>query len=658
MIYVVETKSSKYPKISIEEAKNFLKNNEILGFDLETTGYFPQNSHILAAGFGNSENQIIVPGHLLSELKKEMLACTLIVQNLAFDFRFCLHIDIWLEKYYDTMIAEKVIYQGLKRHGYSYEDLVKRYVNITIDKSFQKKVAFSNIEDLQFQEYLAQDVKYLEIIMNNQKKILTEQNLNKTFFLIENPYIQNLAYSAYHGFKVNRKYLNELIDKRVKEQEDLINKMNQYIINNNIEEFIEYTSTDLFNESSKTVSINWKSSQQVIAVFKTIGIEVLAQNPTTKEFKPSSSYKLIGKHKNDLAKLFGKYGKLRKKLESFGFNIQILLQHFTDDRIRTSYNQIVDTGRISSGGKTFDKIKLINLQNVPTDKEDREIYEAGEGNSLIILDYSQQEPRLIASQSNDAKYAEYAINPEMDLHCFFAQFRFPELRELSHKEIAKLHSDKRTQCKAITFTFAYLGTAYTIHQRTGIPLIECEAVEKHYWEEFSNVKKFCDDCYNIAERTGKIIINNVTNRHRLLDFFEYYTQLKALLTKDFMAKYSEGKKNNNAFYLANKSKVSAFYKYQSKIKKLAVNTKIQGTGADMTKLAEILFLNELKREKLLGIVFIPNRVHDEIDIECPDNLIPKIQKIAESCMMKSAELFLQKHIPMKIGITVSKKWVK
>jgi len=656
MIYIVDIQNSKYPQITLDQVKAFIDNNPVLGFDLETTGFFPQTSQVTAIGLGTTQHQIIMPGKYLTEIGACLYNTKLIGQNLFFDLRFTIHHGLWLTNYVDTMIAEKVIRQGHKS-GFGLDALILKYLNITIDKKLQQEIAFTDINKTEFIEYLAQDVKYLNTIHEKQNQELLDKKLKKVFYFIENKFVSCLAYSAYHGFQADKPYLIDLIAKRQNKLAEVVKKLDEQILLTNSEQFITYNSSTLFEQESKVVDINWNSPIQVIAFFDSIGINVTSKNKKTKEFKSTSSYKEIEKFDHPAAKLYGEYSKLEKQISSFGLNILKLLEQFSDDRIRTSYNQIVESGRISSGGKTFDKIKLTNLQNIPRTKEDRAVYISKPDYSLIILDYSQQEPRLISEFSKDPKYSEYTLNPELDIHCMFAQFRYPELRNLSHPEIIKKHSDKRSECKSLTFAFAYLGTAYTAHQNSGIPLAECEELETKYKQTFPLLYSYYDKCFKETETLGYILINDITNRRRYLPEMSFYLNLKQKLNPTFMVQYSESKKQNGPFYLTNKALVSKFFRLKSEIQRVSVNTKIQGTAADMTKIAENLILSEIVSKGLLHKVLIPNRVHDEIVLECPDSMIEDIKSLAENCMMKAAELFL-KHIPMHIGITIAKKWLK
>lgn len=657
MIYLVDYQVPDYKTINLQQAKNFFLGNPILGFDLETRGFFPQNDAVTAAGFSNGNDTIIVPDRLITELKSEIIATTLIGHNLFFDLRFLIHKNIFIQKYWDTLICEKVLTNG-KTVKRDLETVIKKYCNISVDKSLQNNIHKSEITNRHFIEYLNNDVQYLIKIKNDQDQALNEKRLKKVFYLIENPFVACLAYSGYHGHQIDVEHLKNITEKRLALVTEYENKMREFILENRIEDFIVYTSENLFESGKENVDINFKSSRQIITLFKAIGIEVNQKNKQTKKVNTTSSYKLIGKQNHPLAKIYGSYGKERKKIETFGLNVLKLIERFSDNRIRTSYNQSVDSGRVSSGGKTFDGIRLINTQNIPKSEEDRIVYIAKPGYQLVISDYSQQEPRTLAEFSKDDLYAKYTLDPELDMHCLFAQFVYPELKELSHKEIIKNHSDKRSIAKGVTFAMAYLGNENTIQENTGLDLNICKEIHDFYYKTFNKIKTYYDWCYEDAIKHGYIRINTVSNRIRYLDNFENYKRLETLINnRDFKIKYYDSKKSQGRFYQDHKLHVSNYFRKQNDYKKQSVNTRIQGTGADMTKLGEIYIYQELVKHDLLNKVFIPNRIHDEIVSEAPNEYADKIKLLQESCMMKAAETFL-KVIPMKIETKINPKWLK
>ena len=654
MIYTVGYEVDGFKSTTIQDVKNFIHAKKIIPFDLETTGFFPQNSSIISISIGDINNQFIIAPELLHELKYEFENYTVIGQNLLFDLRFLIHQDIWVSDAIDTYLNQKILTTGIDTAKADLGTLCIMYMNIEIDKAMQGNVAYSSKNDPNHIYYATTDVKYLEIIYKKQLIKLERQELIKTYTL-EKRFLLALAYMAYCGMGVDINILRDQLKIQQARADELIKLLNQSIIDNNIEEFIVKQLGSLFPEEVKTC-INWNSSSQVIEYFKYFNISMFTLDKSTKEMKPTVSVDQLAEIDHPYAKLYVEYSHLKKLLSTYGYNIEKMVLTMPDNRLRTNWTQIVDSGRLVSGRgkeKLKGNIKFTNLQNFP--QSGRNIFTAKPGHSYIIADYSSQEPRLIAEYSGDKGFADHNTGVK-DMHCFFVQRKHPETMSMTHNEIKKKYPDERKECKKITFAMTYLGDHHTIHRNTKLPEELCKQIEKDYYETFSGVKPYFEQCYQDLLKREYILIDPISKRKRYVPEVRLYKAFKAQI-QAIKHEYWQAKKENSEFYHKHKHAFSKTMKLENALRKAAANTPIQGTGASMTKLAAIYIMEEIINNKLMNIALCVNMVHDELVYEVPDAYLDFFTNIVNVNMIKAAQVFM-KTVPMTVEIKTNTKWIK
>ena len=655
MIYTVSYEVPGFQSCTVKEAVSYLSKLPLVGLDLETTGFFPKRCHIISMGFGDQEHQFIAGPELISDFMDIFMNKELVGQNLLFDYRFLYEHGVYPERCVDTYLNENLIYNGYKTRRADLGTLIHNYIGIDIDKEFQKKVYLTSKELPQHITYLAQDVRHLSTINSKQQTLLAKHKLLDVARL-EYKYLPALAYCANCGFKVDIPLLVKKVAAMETRLLELTSELNQGIIDENIEEFIHYTN-DLFPDP--TVKIKWSNKLAARKFFEHIGIIMTRKDKKTKTQVSTLSSEQLGKMDNKHAKNYAAYSEVHKQLTTYGKNILDMAIKFSDSRLRTTYTQITQAGRTSSGRGKDNAIsgetgtKMCNLQNFP--HESRDIFIAEEGHSFIIADYAQQEPRITAEYSSDPAYYEYCAGVK-DMHCFFVQCVYPETRELSHADIKKKYAKERTFCKQITFAMAYLGSAKTIFDNTGLPIELCKEIEEKYYATFNGVKAYYDECLALTLKYGYILINEISGRKRFIPEVDQYREVKEKNDK-IRRQYWESKKVDGEFYHQHKGSFSEQAVLLSKIHKESVNTPIQGTAADMTKLATIYLWDFLKEHKLLDIVKFNVNVHDELVFEAPDDMIDLIKNQVRVDMIRASQVFLKK-IPMELDVKVAKSWIK
>jgi len=163
---------STFQTATVEECLDYFKDHEYIAIDTETQGRNPHSKKIISLQIGDSDRQYVIDCRAFNILLfKDLLEskCCLI-HNSKFDYKFLKHAGIVLDKIYDTMLAECVIYAGYESFGYSLKNLSMRYLNVDLDKSTRGdfyKLQSQAFTDKQI-EYAALDVAYLHRIRDLQ----------------------------------------------------------------------------------------------------------------------------------------------------------------------------------------------------------------------------------------------------------------------------------------------------------------------------------------------------------------------------------------------------------------------------------------------------------------------------------------------------------
>lgn len=273
-------------------------------------------------------------------------------------------------------------------------------------------------------------------------------------------------------------------------------------------------------------------------------------------------------------------------------------------RIHTSYNQTVtSTGRLSSSDP--------NLQNIPIrTPEGRQIRSAfipKNGWLLLAADYSQIELRILAHYSRDEILLE-AFNNDEDIHARTASEIFNIFPEMMSSEL-------RRQAKIINFGIIYGMSPYRLSNELGISRKMAETYIKNYFARYKGVKKFIDQTIATAKKTGQT--STLLGRIRLLP--EINSPNKVIMQA---------------------------------AERTAINTPIQGTAADLLKVA-MINADKILREKRLETTMLLT-VHDELVFEIPPGEIHEATQIVGETMENVWNL----RVPLKVNMQTGKNWAE
>ncbi|MBS0605040.1 MAG: DNA polymerase I [Verrucomicrobia bacterium] len=272
-------------------------------------------------------------------------------------------------------------------------------------------------------------------------------------------------------------------------------------------------------------------------------------------------------------------------------------------RIHCTFNQsVAATGRLSCQDP--------NLQNIPVRAEEgKKIREAFKpqkhGYSFVAADYSQIELRLLAHLSEDPALLK-AFREGEDIHTYTASLVF----DVPLKEVT---SQMRYQAKTVNFGIIYGQQAFGLSQQLGIGFKEAEEFIKTYFDRYKKVKDFLHFCKESVRKTGRAV--TLTGRQRPIP---------------------EIHSNNPNIRAA--------------AERLAINTPLQGTAADLIKMAMIQVDAFLRKHPDLGLMIL--QIHDELLFETPDDEAKKLAHQVKSIMEGIFDL----EVPLIVDISIGKNW--
>lgn len=646
MIYLVTKQQSlwtsdRYKVISAEEALELLAPLSVVELDIETMGLDPYTKELLTVQLGCAEFQVVIDCtsvdiHLFKEYMENPQRMFL-GWNIKFDLKFLYHQRIVPLRVYDGYLAEKLLWLGYPAgmHEMSLKAASINYLGVDMDKSVRGKIIQTGLtEDVIV--YAAGDVSYLGRIRDKQLIELEEKGLLKAIDF-ENEFVKCLAYIEYCGAKLD-------IDKwKIKMATDL-NNLEKYEaeLNEWVEES-EYSSKycsvniqgDLFNgfDTKPRCHINWTSSQQVIPLFEELGLNLKVLDKKTKHYKKSVDIKVVEPQasKSPLIPIYIKYKKAAIIVNTFGQKFLNLINPVTG-RIHANFNQLgTDTGRLSSTEP--------NLQNLPHDAQTRACFVSDKGNRWISADYSGQESYLMASMANDEAMLDELINGSGDLHSLTAKMVFQQIpRDMPLKDIKKNFKDLRQEAKGYEFCFNYGGQDSTLIRNYGLDAKRAKEIYENYMSGFAGLKRYQDFRRVDVMRKGYILLSKITgHKAYIYDYDELKMQMEKQDDPDFWAYYREMKQENPECDTVQGVRRLARRKAESE--KQSINYPIQAAGALCFKLASIKLFNWLLKNGLLFKVKYCIPVHDEINLEAPDEISEEVADILVKCMVSAGKPF-------------------
>jgi DNA polymerase I-like protein with 3'-5' exonuclease and polymerase domains len=612
-----------------------LNKSSIIGFDIETTGLDPFFLTVLLIQIWVDSNTYVIDARNVNqEILKYILSLIanshkiVVGHNLKFDAKVIKYkYGIEFNTLHDTMIVEKLLYNGIGDLYPSLVDLVKKYCNVELDKSERSSfIDYTGSITQEQIDYSAKDIKYLldiykaQVYLVDQAKMLDVYNLEMKL----EPVVIDMELN---GIGLNIDLWDKLATKASLDSGEI----NEGLVEDAITEILNSLPEDVAiltvfealkikvptKREQKALTdvrardsirllkerLNLASPKQLQAVLDFLGIEVKDTNKKTLKKLIKTPF---------LEKLFELKEK-RKKSSSFGENLLEKIHPITK-KIHQDLDQLgTASGRFSS--------KAPNLQQIPHGTEYRECFIADKGCKFIVSDYAQQELRLLASISQEPLMVEAFINGE-DPHAKTASLIFS-------KPLVSIDKNERQTGKTLNFATVYGTTERGLNYNFGFELDYAKDLLEKFWKGYPTLSDFHNEC-------KKLILLNKRSKTPLgrIRYFKYK------IPKDI----------ENDSYEIRKFKS----KWEFSIQRQGFNHIIQGCGADVTKQALInIYYNNPFGTKLKIILC----THDEILTQVDESIATEALKFQEKCMLEAEQPYLY-DIPALVESKISTFWEK
>ena len=686
--------------------------NNVISIDTETTGldpltdkivglciytpnqpaaYVPIN-HVSYVTGVRVENQLTEKqvGDLLNTLVQKY-HIDIIMFNAKFDIRVIRN-QLGVKDIYctwDCYLASRLLNENEESKGL--KALHKKYVLNGEEDEFKfdalfKGITADKIPINTFYLYAAHDAIITYELYQYQKKYLyydadkpnEDRNgmngVSWVFFNIEMPCVKVVCDMEDNGVKFDFEYQQKLSEKYNKLLEEKTQEFYKCcaMYDSEIE---SYKQKNLNHKLDTPINIG-SPTQIAILLYDIIGIE-----PPDPKSPRGTGEAILQKIDNPIAKAILDFREMSKLVSTYIDKLPNCVNP-KDGRIHCNFNQYgADTGRFSSSDP--------NLQNIPSHNKDiRKMFVASDGYVLMSSDYSQQEPKVMTQMCGDPKMIK-AYQEGKDLYAEIAALSFNTTYDncLEFRPDGTTNPDgknRRSQAKSILLGVLYGRGVPSIAEQLGTTTKKAQAIKDSVFKGFPAIPQFEEDSLDMAYEKG--YVTTLWGRKRRLpdlqlpefefrwkdgappddDLLDFEQSLSEDVDKSYdvpdevQAKYVRrlrqayfGQKRK-IFEEANKEGIW-IVDNGAKIadaQRQCVNARIQGSAADMSKLAMILVGNDERLKELGFRLLIP--VHDELIAECPEENVKECSERFAQLMSEAAKSRLT--IPIKCDVEITRAW--
>ena len=371
------------------------------------------------------------------------------------------------------------------------------------------------------------------------------------------------------------------------------NQLNE--LGNKFKEIISNLEEEIFSLAGEKFNIN-SPKQLGVILFERLELPVIKKTKTGYSTSADVLEKLRDKH--EIIDKITEYRQIVKLNSTYVEGLLGIINPISG-RIHSSFNQtITTTGRISSTEP--------NLQNIPVKtemgREIRKVFIADEHSKLVDADYSQVELRVLAHMSGDEHMIE-AFQNDIDIHSKTAS-------QIFGVDVNDVSSKQRSEAKAINFGIVYGKTDFGLSQDLNIPVPQAKAYIESYFANYDKIKVFMDDA-----------IKNATDNGYALTIFNRRRYIPEINSSNFMVR-NQGKR-------------------------FAMNAPIQGSAADIIKIAMVNVFTRLKDENLKSRLIL--QVHDELIVEAVEEELDKVCNIVKEEMESAVNLQVHLDVDLNVG---------
>lgn len=496
-------------------------------------------------------------------------------------------------------------YIALKPYGIKLENI---YFDITIAEYLIDSMSSTSYECSAIaMKYLTKKVKTKEELLGKGVKAKKYQDLDfeelsshisQIIYTVKNvmPIMEeNLKESNMDGllYHVEMPLVEVLADMEYEGVKVDKEKLNE--LGSQFKEIIKKLESEIYEISGEEFNIN-SPKQLGVILFEKLGLPVIKKTKTGY----STNAEVLDKLK-DQSPIIDKIIEYRQIVKLNSTYVEGLLSIINpiDGRIHSSFNQtITTTGRISSTEP--------NLQNIPVKLEMgrniRKVFISDKGCKLVDADYSQVELRVLAHMSQDETMID-AFKHNEDIHTKTASQVF----NVSMDEVT---SKQRSDAKAVNFGIVYGKSDFGLSEDLNIPVKQAKEYIENYFNKYNKIKEFMDNIIDDASSNG--YVTTILNRRR------YIPEIKS-----------------SNFMLRNAGK------------RAAMNAPIQGSAADIIKIAMINVYKKLEENNLKSKLIL--QVHDELIVEAVDSEIDIVKKIVKDEMENAVCLDVNLDVDLNIG---------
>ena len=694
--YISACAKNKYISIDTETDGLDPYSNIIAGICVYTYGqkgaYIPINHISYVTGI-KADNQL--PADIIITQFEKLLKVKPDIDmfNANFDIRFLRQFgikDVYCT--WDGYLASRILNENEPHKNL--KDLHNKYClngegDAFIFDDLFKGIEFTKIPINTGYLYAAHDPVITSELCDYQRKYLTDktdrQDIKDMYWLFKNiemPCVSVVCDMEEVGIKLDLDYANDLSEKYNKLLEEKVEKFHE-ICDDNYSEIQAYRLKHSDSKLDDPINIG-SPTQIAILLYDILKIEHPDGIGSRGTGEP-----VLQKIEHPIAKAILEYREISKLLSTYIEKLPECVNK-KDGRIHCSFNQYgADTGRFSSSDP--------NLQNIPSHNKDiRKMFVASPGYVLMSSDYSQQEPKVMTQMCGDPKMIE-AYKKGKDLYAEIAALSFNTTYEncLEFRQDGTTNADgkaRRSQAKSILLGVLYGRGVPSIAEQLGTTTKKAQAIKDSVFKGFPAIPQFEKDSLKMGRELG--YVTTLWGRKRRLpdlqlEEYEFIWKDGAPPDDDPLSFDGEAQWDEiNGMPIPISSEVSNdICKHWKKVldrchnrftvaavkekalkedgiviidnrgkiadaQRQCVNARIQGSAADMSKLAMILVGND-KRLKELGFrLLIP--VHDELIAECPEENMKECSERFAMLMSKAAESKLD--IPIKCDVEITRAW--
>ena len=378
----------------------------------------------------------------------------------------------------------------------------------------------------------------------------------------------------------------------------LVDRESLFEFNEELKKSIDALESEIYALADEEFNIN-SPKQLGVILFEKLGLKAVKKTKTGYSTNAEVLEKLLGEH--EIIEKILNYRQLSKLKSTYGDGLLAVIDEKTG-RIYSKFNQTVTvTGRISSTEP--------NLQNIPVrtelGRELRKMFIAKEGCVLVDADYSQIELRVLAHISGDEHLTEAFKNNE-DIHTATASSVF----NIPKDEVTPL---MRSRAKAVNFGIVYGMGDFSLAKDLGISVKEAREYIENYFNKYPKVKEYMNHIIESTKETGYVST-----------MFERRRTIPEINSSNFMVRSSG--------------------------ERMARNTPIQGSAADIIKTAMVSVYREIRKRGLKSRLIL--QVHDELIIETVVDEETEVRKLLEECMVNAVKM----SVPLVAETKSGKSW--